>query len=204
MGSRTKIFFLAASVLAAAALSRAQESKPDFKISEITNKDGGLNVTSVRLEPLPVEVPNSPAARVELTSDITYGTQSGKAFVLPVSLDLMFRDPGVKFPRPPDVTVVLDGAQLKLRGVTENPVAGNITAGMVGDGIATSYSSPGVEMIGVLLPSKTFILLTKARSVELRIGELSVPLRENHLKAFQEMLKRSEGRARLDDRRRRE
>lgn len=194
MNTRTKICFLAASLLACAALSAAQEPNSDFKISEITNDEGGLNVTSLRLEPMTLDVPGAPAARVELTSDFTYGTRGGKAFVLPAGLDLTFRDSKIKFPRPPEVTVVFDGVRLKLRGVTETPTEGNISADMVGEGVAASGSQRGVEEVYLLLPAKTFAALAKARAAEVRIGELSVPLRENHLKALREMLRRSEGR----------
>lgn len=186
---------IAALLLASVTLAHAQSGKPDFKINEVSKNEFGLNVTSQMLEPMLLEVPDSPDATFEFSSDITYGTQNGKPFFLPPSLNFTARPPRGRFPRAASVTIIMDGLPLKLRGVTDAISSGNISASSVGEGIVASETTDREEMLDVLIPAKTFIALANAKTVEIQVGSFTFPLRETHLKALREMLNRAKSKA---------
>lgn len=187
-----RAILIVALLLTGVVFDYAQEAKPDFKITEVSKNELGLNVTSLMLEPMVIEIPDSPKAPLELTSDITYGTQDGKAFTLPPGLNFTSRSTRDRFPRAPNVTIIIDGLPLTLRGVAETASSGKISASSVGEGIASSETFADGESLNVLIPAKTFAALANAKKVEIQVGSFTFSLRENHLKALREMIIRSQ------------
>lgn len=154
----------------------------DFEIVEET--DGGL--THVELKAMPVEMPGRGGDPLELAAHFSYALRGREKvlFIPVVTLGFTSRGeaPSFNIPNFGDIVFVLDGRAMKISGRIEDIERG--------EGTVTSFAEPGVSWVDVLLPLKNFNRIVAAERVEVKIGSLTIRLRDKHLRALRELWKR--------------
>ena len=175
------LFFLTCSVSAQEPSSSG--SQTSYKITEESEPIEAGKMTFVKLKGLLVESSDAPGSPIELTVMFAFITKDNKPSVWPiVTLSFMSRASKSRFPTyNPNLIFLLDGKQIEIRGAE---------AAERGGDIATSFTEPGVEWLDISVSQKTFNELAYAKRVEMRIGQLRLHFRNNHMEALRELAKR--------------
>ena len=174
------LFFLTCSVLAQE--TPPSDSKNSYNIREESKSIEDGKMTFVNLERILIESSDAPSAPVELKASFAFITKDNKSVVWPlVTLAFTSRAAKSRFPDRPNVTFLLDGKLIKIRGVE---------AAERGGEIATSFAEPGVEWLDISISTNTFIAIADAKSVEMQVGQLRLRFQDEHMKALRELAKR--------------
>ena len=174
-----RTFSLGALVLACLATSASQSvdsSKPPAKVTVQHTTEGGVGITTLKLEPLVIQ--QNANSYIILNVTAAYEDHSSK----PKSVSLSFhsRSRHCRFSNKADLLFVLDADTITLHS----------SADKSGDGGLWVFSEPEGntcnESCAALISEQTFLRMIKSKHVEARLGPVSLRLSETHLNALRD------------------
>ncbi len=177
-----RIFLVGAFVLGCAGSPSSQgidSSKPLAKVNVQRTKDHGVNITTIKLDPILIQSNEATKAYVLLSASVAYEDKTPKR--KSVSLSFHSRSPSCRFSNKSNLVLILDDDTITL---TSN-------AQKYGDGGLWVFSEPEGDLCNescsVFISEQTFLRIIRSKNVEARLGAVTLRLGEIHLKALRDL-----------------
>lgn len=172
---------------AAAAATPERAVKGRAQIIEEVNAEDGVSTRTVRLVSMPLEGAGSARHQSMLGADFSYEGANPAATKF-VALYFHSLSPECRFPPKSDLTLLADGAPLKL-AFQPDATASEGVRWVSGEREESAEGAkvPCAEMLAAFLSPKTFARIVKARAVEAKVGTTSMRLNDEHMKALREL-----------------